>query len=82
MKKVYDDQFRMLPSEIKKVERLANKLSGRTDAKVTAYSSRPDPLNEDFVICTCEICYNYEDVADFSVKLFAFMPDRRRSWAH
>ena len=72
----------LLKSEIKKAEAAANKFSGRTDCKVTGYSSRKsDTEFGNWYDCSCEICYNYEEPADFSVDLFVFMDDRRRSFA-
>ena len=70
----------LLKSEIKKAETAANKFYGRTDCKVTAYShGGQDELG--FYEVSCEIFFNYEEVADHSVTLFVFMPDRRRSFA-
>lgn len=75
------DTFEILPGEFKKIKALANKTSGRKDCKVTAYSAQPDSFyTKDFIICTCEICFNYEQRADFSIRLTAFLPDRRRSF--
>lgn len=71
----------LLKSEIRKAEAAANKFYGRNDSKVTAYSHGgvPDELGGYEV--SCEICFNYENVADHSVLLYVFMPDRRRSFA-
>lgn len=72
----------LLKSEIKKAETAANKFSGRKDCKVTAYSSKKCSLDYGtWYDVVCEICYNYEEVADFSVQLYVFMDDRRRSFA-
>ena len=75
----------LLKSEIRKVERLANKLTGFSDCKVTAYSSmETHPINFDpsvvFVECDCEVCRNYEEPIGFSIHLTIPMFDRRRSW--
>lgn len=70
----------LLKSEIKKVEAAANKFYARNDCKVTAYShGAPDEFGGYEV--NCEICFNYEDVADHSVLLYVCMLDRRRSFA-
>lgn len=68
-------------SEIKKAEKMANKLNGRTDCKVTAYGyNGADEYG--FARVFCEICYNYEERADEDVQLEICLWDRRRSWAH
>lgn len=72
----------LLKSEIKKAEAAANKYSGRKDCKVTAYSSKKSDIDAGtWYDVTCEICFNYEDPAEFSVKICVFMDDRRRSFA-
>lgn len=81
MKKTFDT---LKKSEIKKAEAAANKFFGRNDCKVTAYSARPheEELLADFYYeVTCEICFNYEEPADYSVIISAFLPDRRKSHA-
>lgn len=70
-------------SEIKKAEAAANKFFGRKDCKVTGYSAR---LASTEFGCTwydvrCEICFNYEERADYDVMVCVFMDDRRRSFA-
>lgn len=70
----------LLKSEIKKAETAANKFYGRTDCKVTSYSHGA-PNEWGWYEVSCEICFNYEEVADHSVTLFVYMRDRRRSWA-
>lgn len=70
----------LLKSEVKKVETAANTFYGRDDCKVTSYGhGAPDEWG--WCEVSCEICFNYEDVADHSVTLFVYMPDRRRSYA-
>ena len=71
----------LLKSEVKKAEVLANKFFNRKDCKVTGYSSKRNPDLPDFYDVTCEICFNYEERADYDVVISVFMPDRRRSFA-
>lgn len=74
-------QFKgLLKSEIKKAEAFANKLNRVDDCKVTAYSYSYNGT-DDFISVECEICRNYDDVAEYGVAIEVFMPDRRRSWA-
>ena len=71
----------LLKSEIKKAEAAANKHLNRSDCKVTAYSSKPSKTTPGFYDVECEICFDYEEVAEISVMVAVFMPDRRRSFA-
>lgn len=76
----------LLKSEVKKAERLANKLTGFKDCRVTAYSSEvTHPFDFDpestWIQCICEICRDYEEPIDFSVNLSIPMRDRRKSFA-
>ena len=69
-------------SEIKKAEREANKFSGRNDCKVTGYYAKLSHTDcGTWYDVQCEICFNYETRADFDVMVYAFMDDRRRSFA-
>lgn len=73
---------RLLKSEIKKAETAANKFFNRKDCKVTGYSAKLS--NTDYGTwynVTCEICFNYEERADYDVIISVFMDDRRRSFA-
>lgn len=75
------ENFTLLKSEIKKIETLANKITGFHNCKVTAYSSSYNKeLN--FVECSIEICRDYEEVVDIDLYLSAFLDDRRRSYAY
>lgn len=72
----------MMKSEIKKAETAANKFSGRKDCKVTAYSAKLSSTEfGTWYDVNCEICFNYEEAAEFSVCVSVFMDDRRRSFA-
>lgn len=76
----------LLKSEIKKAEKLANRLTGFNDCKVTGYSSKvthPFEFDPDctYIDCECEICRNYEEPIDFQINLSIPMGDRRRSFA-
>lgn len=66
--------------EIKKVEKAANKYSGRTDCRVTGYSATKDNDGLWYNV-QCEICFDYEVRADFDIMLAVCMFDRRRSFA-
>ena len=70
----------MKKSEIKKAEAAANKFSGRKDCKVTGYYAEPSAC-EGWYDIHCEICFSYEDRAEFDVIVSAMMCDRRRSFA-
>lgn len=70
----------LMKSEIKKAEAAANKFYGRTDCKVTGYSSKPSEVNG-FQDVLCEICFNYEERADHDVFIAVCLWDRRRSFA-
>lgn len=76
----------LLRSEIKKAEKLANKITGFADCKITGYSSNENkPFDFDdncWVDCKCEICRNYEQPIDISIYLSIPMFDRRMSWAY
>lgn len=73
--------FKMLPSEIKKAEAFARKITGKADCRVGGYFvSRKD--GDTIATFECEILSNgYED-REQDVIIEAFLPDRRRSWAH
>lgn len=74
----------LLKSEIKKAETAANKFFGTTNAKVTAYfvGERHEYIvRGDWCEVKCEICFDYENRADYDVVINVFMPDRRRSFA-
>jgi hypothetical protein len=76
----------LLKSEVAKAERVANKVTGFNDCKVTAYSSHEERSSYDprftWVEVDCEICRNYEDVVD-GLKVHLSIPifDRRRTKA-
>ena len=75
----------LLKSEVKKIERAANKLTGFTDCKCTAYGSkvtRPFDFDPDavFVDIEAEICRNYEDVVPCIIQMSIPMFDRRKSF--
>lgn len=67
-------------SEIKKAERLACKLTGKTDCKVGGYFT--SGAQDSVQTFQCEILSNgYED-RELDIYIEAFIPDRRRSWVH
>lgn len=72
----------MMKSEIKKAETAANKFFGRKDCKVTGYSAKLSTTDAGtWYDVTCEICFNYEERADYDVSVSVCMNDRRRSFA-
>ena len=75
------ENFTLSKSEIKKIETLANKITGFDNCKVTAYSSS---YNKEFNIveCSIEICRDYEERVDVDIHLSSFLDDRRRSYAY
>lgn len=77
-------EFRgLLKSEIKKAEKLANKITGFSDCKITGYSSvKSNQFGECWIDCKCEICRNYEERVDIDIMLVIPMFDRRMSWAY
>ena len=79
-------EITLLKSEIKKAQKLANKVNNATDCTVTGYFWQYEHLDgiEDgtFAKVRCEICHNYEKRADEDVMLSIFIPDRRRSFAY
>ena len=76
----------LLKSEIKKAERLANKVTGFNDCKITGYFSKiTHPFDFDpsfvFVEVECEICRDYEEPIETVINLLIPMDDRRRTFA-
>lgn len=69
----------ILPSEIKKVERFAQKRDGK-DSRVTGYSSSACVDDQGLVKVRCEICSNNMTQREDDVVMFVFLPDRRRSF--
>lgn len=67
-------------SEIKKAERLACKLTGKTDCKVSGYFTAG--AKGDFQTFECEILSDGCKERELNIYIEAFIPDRRRSWAH
>lgn len=77
----------LLKSEIRKVETLANRITGFDDCKITAYSIHEslmldDDINSRWIDCKCEICRNYEETVDIDINISIPMFDRRMSWAY
>lgn len=75
------ENFTLSKSEIKKIETLANKITGFDNCKVTAYSSSYDK-EFNIVKCGLEICRDYEERVDVDIYLSSFLDDRRRSYAY
>lgn len=75
------ENFTLLKSEIKKIETLANKITGFNNCKVTAYSSNyVKEVNA--LECNIEICRDYEERVDIDIYLSVFLSDRRKSYAY
>lgn len=66
--------------EIRKAERLACKLTGKMDCRVTGYYT--EGANGDFQTFQCEICSNDMEDREDDIYIEAYLPDRRRSYAH
>ena len=67
-------------SEIKKAERLANRLTGKKDCRVSGYYT--EGANGDFQIFQCEVLSDGGKTREIDIYVDAFLPDRRRSWAY
>lgn len=67
-------------SEIKKAERLANKLTGKKDCRVSGYYT--EGANGDFQTFQCEVLSDGGKTREIDIYVDAFLPDRRRSWAY
>lgn len=66
--------------EIKRAERLACKLTGKADCKVSGYFT--DGALNDFRTFQCEILSNGGENRELDIFIEAFIPDRRRSFVH
>ena len=73
-------EFTLLKSEIKKAERYALNRDGRP-SQISGYSCNKTPDELGFITVTCEMCSNNYTTREKDVILFAFMPDRRRTFA-
>ena len=67
-------------SEIKKAERLANRLTGKQDCRVSGYYT--EGANGDFQIFQCEVLSDGGKTREIDIYVDAFLPDRRRSRAY
>ena len=66
--------------EIKKAERLACKLTGKKDCRVTGYFTSGSTGS--YQTFQCEICSGDMEYREADIYIEAFLPDRRRSWVH
>lgn len=71
---------RLKISEIKKAERLANRLTGKKDCRVSGYYT--EGANGDFQIFQCEVLSDGGKTREIDIYVDAFLPDRRRSRAY
>ena len=71
---------RLKISEIKKAERLANRLTGKKDCRVSGYYT--EGANGDFQIFQCEVLSDGGNTREIDIYVDAFLPDRRRSRAY
>lgn len=69
----------LLRSEIKKVEKFAQKRDGR-DSRLTGYGYHETEGARDYITVKCEICSNDMRDRERDVVLFVYVPDRRRSF--
>jgi hypothetical protein len=63
--------------EIRKAERLACKLTGKQDCRVTGYYT--EGANGDFQTFQCEVLSDGGKMREIDIYVDAFLPDRRRS---
>lgn len=70
----------LLKSEIKKAERYANKVTGKTDCKVTGFFTNNKEDRFGFITVNCEICSNNMETPEGYVKLLVCTWDRRRTF--
>lgn len=69
----------LLRSEIKKVEKFAQKRDGK-DSKLTGYGYHETEGAIGFIAVKCEICSNDMRDRERDVILYVFVPDRRKSF--
>lgn len=69
----------LLRSEIKKVEKYAQKRDGK-DSRLTGYGYHETEGARDYITVKCEICSNDMQDRERDVTLFVYVPDRRRSF--
>lgn len=69
----------LLRSEIKKVEKFAQKRDGK-DSRLTGYGYHDAPDEFGFVTVKCEICSNNAKNRERDVILYVFVPNRRKSF--
>lgn len=72
-------EFNLLRSEIKKVERYAQKRDGK-DSRVTGYFFKAALDEFGFIDVRCEICSENMSVREDDVTICVYMADRRRSF--
>ena len=69
----------LLRSEIKKVEKFAQKRDGK-DSRLTGYGYHETEDAMGFITVKCEICSNDMRDRERDVTIFVYVPDRRRSF--
>lgn len=69
----------LLRSEIKKVEKFAQKRDGK-DSRLTSYGYHETEDAMGFIPVKCEICSNDMQDRERDVTIFVYIPDRRRSF--
>ena len=69
----------LLRSEIKKVEKFAQKRDGK-DSRLTGYGYHETEGAIGFITVKCEICSNDMRDRERDVILYVFVPDRRKSF--
>lgn len=69
----------LLKSEIKKVEKFAQKRDGK-DSRLTGYGYHETKGAIGFITVECEICSNDMRDRERDVTIFVYAPDRRKSF--
>lgn len=69
----------LLKSEIKKVEKFAQKRDGK-DSRLTGYGYHETEGASSYITVKCEICSNDMRDRERDVVVFVYVPDRRRSF--
>ena len=69
----------LLRSEIKKVEKYAQKRNGK-DSRLTGCVYHEAKDADGFLVVKCEICSNDMRDREDDVSIFVYIPDRRRSF--
>ena len=72
--------FNLMKSEIKKAERFANKVTGKTNCKVTEYYTNNKKNNSGFIKVKCRIFSNNGKIPEGYITLLVCTRDRRKTF--